>query len=84
MRAGVGDPAVVRGLRSVTGVLAGGLVVLAAVVVAAEVLAVQRGAEGPGALGVAAHVAAAVLAVAAQLHAEIGRASGRERGFAGV
>lgn len=53
-------------LRSLGGVLAGGMVVLALVLVGAAFVAGDRGMPGPGAGTIAVHVLAAVAAVALQ------------------
>ncbi|WP_067817217.1 hypothetical protein [Nocardia inohanensis] len=63
-------------LRGLSGVVTGGVVVLAATVVGAAVIGARRGFPGPGASSVAWHVAAALLAVAAQIFAD------RRQGFA--
>jgi len=52
-----------RLLRGLSGVLAGGLVVLAAGLVVAAVVASQRGVPGPDAATIAGHAFAAVVAV---------------------
>lgn len=57
-------------VRAISGVLAGGLVVLAAVVVGASVLAAQRGASGPPATMLAAHLLAALVAVLVQVYGD--------------
>lgn len=59
-----------RWLRGLSGVFAGGVVVLALVLVGAAVISGRDGAPGPGALTVAVHVAAAVAAVVIQVHAD--------------
>ena len=66
----------VRAGRVVSGVVAGAVLVLAAVVVGAQYLGGQRGFPGPGSASVAAHVVAALVAVGAQIVAD------RARGFA--
>ncbi|RDI68586.1 hypothetical protein [Nocardia pseudobrasiliensis] len=65
-----------RLLRALSGVVAGGLVVLTLVVIGAEILGARRGFPGPGASPVAWHIGLSALAVAAQLFAD------RRRGFA--
>lgn len=64
------DGAVVRGLRALSGATAAGVVVLALVVVGTAYLGGRRGFPGPGAVSVAAHIAAAVVVVAAQRFAD--------------
>lgn len=64
-------------MRTVSGVLAGGVVVLALVVVAAAVLASRRAVAGPQLSMVVSHLAAAVAAVFAQV-------LGDRRGLAGA
>lgn len=65
-----------RLVRGLSGIVAGGLVVLCLVVIGAEVLGARRGFPGPGAATVAWHVGIALLAVCAQVFAD------RRRGFA--
>jgi hypothetical protein len=64
----------IRLLRGFSGVLAGGLVALAAALLAAGIVARQHSVPGPGALSVAGHVVAAVVAVLVQRRAD--RATG--------
>jgi hypothetical protein len=56
----------VRLLCGVSGLLAGGLVVLAAALAVAWLIAYQRAVPGPSGLSVAGHVACAAVAVLAQ------------------
>ena len=72
------DGAVVRGLRALSGATAAGVVVLALVVVGTAYLGGRRGFPGPGAVSVAAHIAAAVVVVLAQRFAD------RRRGGAAI
>ncbi|MEU2041332.1 hypothetical protein [Nocardia niwae] len=65
-----------RFVRGLSGVVAGGTVVGMLIVVGAAVLADRRGFPGPGAESVAWHVAAAMVAAAAQIYAD------RHRGVA--
>lgn len=64
------DPWVVRVLRGLSGVFAGGVVALCAVVVGTAYLASDRGFPGPGAESIAAHVVASVLVVGLQVYAD--------------
>lgn len=57
-------------VRALSGLLAGGLVVLVLALLAAWFVADRRGAPGPGVGTLAWHIAAAVLAVAGQWHAD--------------
>ncbi|MGA9870329.1 MAG: hypothetical protein WBQ44_04160 [Rhodococcus sp. (in: high G+C Gram-positive bacteria)] len=57
-------------LRALSGAVTAGLVVLAAVVAGAQYLGAERGFPGPGTVSVAAHIAAAVLAVVVQHFAD--------------
>lgn len=57
-------------MRAVSGVVTGGLIVLAAVVIGAAVLGDERGYPGPGAESIGWHVTAAVVAVGAQVYAD--------------
>ncbi len=57
-------------LRGLSGVLAGGLVVLVVVLVVAWVVAAREGSPGPGAAMLAGHVVAAAVAVAVQVYAD--------------
>jgi type IV secretory pathway VirB2 component (pilin) len=66
MTAGTG----VRAARGLSGLLAGGLVVLAIVVCAAQWLAGTSGRPGPGVPAVVGHVVAASVAVVLQLVAD--------------
>ncbi|MEV1296041.1 hypothetical protein [Pseudonocardia sp. NPDC049635] len=59
-----------RLLRGLSGVLAGGLVVLAVGLVAVEWLGGRSGVPGPGTGAVAAHLVAAVVAVTGQVIAD--------------
>jgi hypothetical protein len=63
----------VRLMRGFSGLLAGGLVALAVVLLVAGIVAQQREVPGPGALMIAAHVAAAVAAVLVQRRADRAR-----------
>jgi len=72
------EPTVRRLLVAVSGVFAGGLVVLAATLVAAWLFALARDAPGPGALVLAVHVASAVGALALQ------RVADRQGGWLGT
>lgn len=56
-----------RVVRALSGTVAAGLVVLAAVVVGAAVLGVRRGFPGPGASSVGWHIGMAALALGAQI-----------------
>jgi hypothetical protein len=60
----------IRMLRGFSGVLAGGLVALAAALVVGAVMAQERAVPGPDALSIAAHAAAAVAAVLVQRRAD--------------
>ncbi|MET9028354.1 hypothetical protein ABZW96_22425 [Nocardia sp. NPDC004168] len=64
-----------RFVRGLSGVVAGGVVVGMLVVVGAAVIAQRRGFPGPGAESVAWHVAAAVVALAAQIYSDRHRGS---------
>jgi hypothetical protein len=59
-----------RLLCGFSGVLAGGLVVLALALLVAGIVAQQRAVPGPGALVIAAHAVAAVVAVLVQRRAD--------------
>ncbi len=59
-----------RVVRALSGTVAAGLVVLAAVVLVAAVLGVRRGFPGPGASSVAWHIGMAVLALGAQIFSD--------------
>lgn len=59
-----------RAVRSLSGLVAGGLVVLAAVVIGFAVLGDDRGFPGPGDESVTWHVLGALVAVAAQVFAD--------------
>lgn len=63
-----------RFVRGLSGVVAGGTVVGMLIVVGAAVLAERRGFPGPGGESVAWHVAAATVALAAQIYADRHRA----------
>ncbi|MFC9996759.1 hypothetical protein [Nocardia sp. NPDC127526] len=65
-----------RLVRGVSGVVAGGVVVLAATVIGAEIIGIRRGFPGPGWDTVAWHTGAALAVSAAQIFAD------RRRGFA--
>jgi hypothetical protein len=73
-----GAGAGLRFLRGLSGIVTGGLVVLALGVAVTQYLGHSRGFPGPGALSVAAHVVAAIVAVIAQ------RITDRRRGFSAV
>lgn len=64
------EPGAVRLLRGLSGVLAGGLVALAAALIVAGVVAQQRGVPGPGAVSIGGHLVAAVVAVVLQRRAD--------------
>jgi hypothetical protein len=64
----------IRLLRGFSGVLAGGLVALAVALLAAGIVAQQHAVSGPGALSIAGHAIAAVVAVLVQRRAD--RATG--------
>ncbi|GAB0107289.1 hypothetical protein JMUB6875_62830 [Nocardia sp. JMUB6875] len=64
-----------RIVRGLSGIIAGGTVVLAATVVGTAIIGVRRGFPGPGWLDVTWHVAAAVAVVAAQIYTD------RRQGF---
>ncbi|HVE96741.1 MAG TPA: hypothetical protein VNA67_07145 [Pseudonocardiaceae bacterium] len=59
-----------RALRALSGVLAGGLVVLAVALCAAQWLAGTSGRPGPGTAAVVGHLVAALATVALQLAAD--------------
>ncbi|OZD84135.1 hypothetical protein CH273_09345 [Rhodococcus sp. 05-339-2] len=61
-----GAGAGLRFLRGLSGIVTGGLVVLALGVAVTQYLGHSRGFPGPGALSVAAHIVAAIVAVIAQ------------------
>jgi hypothetical protein len=63
-------------VRALSGLVAGGLVVLAAVVIGAAVLGDERGFPGPGDESIAWHVVSALVVVPAQVYAD------RRRGLA--
>ena len=65
-------------VRTVSGVVAGGVVVLLCVVLGAAVLGARRDFPGPGAESLSWHIVAAVVAVAAQVFAD------RRRGIASL
>ena len=73
-RGNTADPlsagALVRALRALSGSVAAGLALLAAVVIVASVLGGQRGFPGPGAVTVSVHVAGSIAAVLGQRHAD--------------
>ncbi|MFD8249402.1 hypothetical protein [Nocardia sp. NPDC059691] len=64
-----------RFVRGLSGIVAGGVVVGMLVVVGAAVIAQRRGFPGPGAESVAWHVAAAVVALVAQIYSDRHRGS---------
>ncbi|WP_280263604.1 hypothetical protein [Nocardia wallacei] len=64
-----------RLLRALSGIVAGGLVVLTAVLIGAEFVGQRRGFPGPGTATLAWHIALSAVAVAAQIFAD------RRRGF---
>ncbi|TWF76318.1 hypothetical protein FHX44_112208 [Pseudonocardia hierapolitana] len=64
------EPRVVRLLRGVSGVLAGGLVALAVGLLVAGIVAQQRAVPGPGALAIGGHALAAAVAVLVQRRAD--------------
>lgn len=57
-------------LRGLSGAVTAGLVVLAVVVAGTQYLGSQRGFPGPGTVSVAAHIAAAILAIVIQHFAD--------------
>lgn len=57
-------------LRGLSGAVTAGLVVLAVVVGGAQYLGSQRGFPGPGAVSVAAHITAAIVAIVIQHFAD--------------
>ena len=65
-------------MRALSGVVTGGLIVLAAVVIGAAVLGDERGFPGPGAESIGWHLAAVAVAVGAQVYAD------RHRGISSV
>ncbi|MGW4245755.1 hypothetical protein [Nocardia sp. NPDC004722] len=65
-----------RVLRGLSGIIAGGTLVLAATVVGTAIVGARRGFPGPGWLDVAWHVAAALAVLAAQIYAD------KRQGFA--
>ncbi|GAB2725373.1 hypothetical protein [Nocardia thraciensis] len=65
-----------RVFRALSGIVAGGLVVLSAVLIVAEFLGQRRGFPGPGTATLGWHIGLSIVAVAAQLFAD------RRRGFA--
>ncbi|OZE15436.1 hypothetical protein CH249_02545 [Rhodococcus sp. 05-2255-3B1] len=73
-----GAGAGLRFLRGLSGIVTGGLVVLALGVAVTQYLGHSRGFPGPGALSVAAHIVAAIVAVIAQ------RIADHRRGFSAV
>jgi hypothetical protein len=64
----------IRLLRGFSGVLAGGLVALSVTLLVAGIVAQQRAVPGPGALTIAGHAGAAIVAVLVQRRAD--RAAG--------
>lgn len=73
-----GAGAGLRFLRGLSGIVTGGLVVLALGVAVTQYLGHSRGFPGPGALSVAAHIVAAIVAVVTQ------RITDHRRGFSAV
>ncbi|HEY5855365.1 MAG TPA: hypothetical protein VIW24_15280 [Aldersonia sp.] len=65
-------------MRALSGVVTGGLIVLAAVVIGAAVLGDERGFPGPGAESIGWHLVAVAVAVGAQVYAD------RHRGMSSV
>ncbi|MBF6078664.1 hypothetical protein IU498_28965 [Nocardia beijingensis] len=64
-----------RLVRGLSGLVAGGIVVGMLIVVGAEFVAQRRGFPGPGGESVAWHVAAAVVALVAQIYSDRHRGS---------
>lgn len=64
------EPRAIRLLCGFSGVLVGGLVALALVLVVAGIMAQQRAVPGPGALTIAGHIVAALVAVLVQRRAD--------------
>lgn len=62
-----------RALRTLGGVMAAGMVVLALVVVGAAIVGARRGFPGPGGASVAWHVGAAIFVVLVQWRVDRGR-----------
>lgn len=58
---------VIRGLRALSGTVAAGIVILTLVVIGSAYLGGTRGFPGPGTTSLAAHIAASVIALAAQI-----------------
>lgn len=65
-----GDSWAVRALRGLSGVVAGGVVVLTLVVIGTAYLASDRGFPGPGGESITAHVLASVAVVGLQVFAD--------------
>ncbi|MES9517753.1 hypothetical protein ACIQYW_04480 [Rhodococcus erythropolis] len=68
----------VRALRALSGTVAAGIVVLTLVIIGSAYLGGNRGFPGPGTTSIAAHIAASVVALAAQIWCD------RRRGIAAV
>lgn len=64
------DSWAVRGLRALSGVVAGGVVVLTLVVIGAAYLASDRGFPGPGGQSITAHILASIAVVGLQVFAD--------------
>lgn len=64
------DGFVVRGLRALSGVVCGAVIVLTVVVWVAQYLGDKRDFPGPGSASLSAHVVAAIVVTAAQLFAD--------------
>lgn len=67
-----------RVLRGLSGIVAGGMFVLALVVVGTAIIAARRDFPGPGSESVTWHIAASVIGVAAQIFSD------RHRGLAAL
>ena len=59
-----------RVVRALSGIVAGGMVALAATVIGATIIGARRGFPGPGTADVAWHVGAAIVVVAAQIYSD--------------
>ncbi|MGK2242349.1 MAG: hypothetical protein ACI9JD_004930 [Rhodococcus sp. (in: high G+C Gram-positive bacteria)] len=68
----------VRALRALSGTVAAGIVVLTLVIIGSAYLGGNRGFPGPGTTSITAHIAAPVVALAAQIWCD------RRRGIAAV
>ncbi|MCD2108938.1 hypothetical protein O4214_09720 [Rhodococcus erythropolis] len=68
----------VRALRALSGTVAAGIVVLTLVIIGSAYLGGNRGFPGPGTTSITAHIAASVVALAAQIWCD------RRRGIAAV